>query len=283
MADLNIKKLSATLSSTSGTIAYADEIFDKTYGKDGGTQQRINTDTDDRLNTIEGATYVNSLGGASGDIAFENSTMPGGISFAVTNNKLAASTDLPIIEVEAGDTAIAIRNKHLYSKIVFEYDQKTGDDAKQLYLNGIDGQTITKIDTTEFVNGENLALSTNYAKTEMKEPAAGVSLDAVMQYIVQSEIMGGIEPESSSDGLVSVSPYPSGQGLSTKLSWKWRLSPSVKTKAVSAATSTDNGLATAYDVQTELASRLKSWTGTKAEYEALTSYDENTVYYVIAD
>lgn len=281
MADLNIKKLSATLSSTSGTIAYADEIFDKTYGADGSWQQRINTDTDDRLNTIEGKNYVNSLGGASGEIAFENSTMPGGISFVVSNNKLAASTDLPILDVAGAEKVLSISNKHLETTLNLKYGRESSDDTPQIYLKGIDGQTVTKLDASPFLfTGENLVLSTNYAETKAQAPAAAVSLDAAMQYIVQTPIVGGMDTESSSDGFVSVGPSPYKQN---GLAWQWKISPSVKTKAVSAATSTDNGLATAYDVQTELSSRLKSWTGTKAEYEALTSYDENTVYYVIAD
>lgn len=105
---LDVRKLGVTLRSTSGTMAYAEEIFDETQGK---FQSVINQE----LKT--------SIGNVS----------------------------VPVQGVKGGDKILSLTDKNLSATLTLTYEQKTGDTAKKIYLNGIGGATIASIDATDFI------------------------------------------------------------------------------------------------------------------------------------
>lgn len=185
MAELDVRTLSVTLRSASGTIGYSSEIYDEALGK---TQSQFNQEVDDMI-----------------------------------------SKSHPINGVTANDKILKVgtSDKLLSSTLNLKYEKRSGDDAKKIYLTGIDDAVIASIDASDFIkdkfvskaeliteaesgvtieapyikitfsddsvirfsvkdlidiyDGSNLVLSSQYADTEGATPEAGKSLDAVIK------------------------------------------------------------------------------------------------------
>ena len=185
MAELDVRTLSVTLRSASGTIGYSSEIYDEALGK---TQSQFNQEVDDMI-----------------------------------------SKSHPINGVAANDKILKVgtSDKLLSSTLNLKYEKRSGDDAKKIYLTGIDDTVIASIDASDFIkdkfvskaeliteaesgitievpyikitfnddsvirfsvkdlidiyDGSNLVLSSQYADTEGATPEAGKSLDAVIK------------------------------------------------------------------------------------------------------
>lgn len=204
MAELDIRKLGVTLRSTSGTIAFANEIYDESKHK---FQNEINAELSQ---SIESAAGVNG--------------------------------------VKAGDKVLSVEGNKVSSTLSLSYEKKTGDSVKKIYLNGIGGETIASIDTTEFTkdkfvqeatlvetaesgvnvetpyiklvfndstapvrfsvkslvdtyNGANLKLSPSYSSTAGAVPSNGVPVDAAIKNVASRiESLEGLEAVSSIGG-----------------------------------------------------------------------------------
>ena len=185
MAELDVRTLSVTLRSASGTIGYSNEIYDEALGK---TQSQFNQEVDDMI----------------------SKSHP--INGVATNDK--------ILKVGTSD-------KLLSSTLNLKYEKRSGDDAKKIYLTGIDDAVIASIDASDFIkdkfvskaeliteaesgvtieapyikitfsddsvirfsvkdlidiyDGSNLVLSSQYGDTEAAAPASKVSLDAAIK------------------------------------------------------------------------------------------------------
>lgn len=97
-----------------------------------------------------------------------------GKSQADINDELAQSignVSVPVTGVKSGDKILALADKQLSATLSLTYEQKTGDTAKKIYLNGIGGATIASIDATDFVKDKVVS------SAELVETAeAGVSV-----------------------------------------------------------------------------------------------------------
>lgn len=193
MAELDVRTLSVTLRSASGTIGYSNEIYDENYvdskGNTGASQSDINQELKSAIGKVEHP--INGV-----------------------------ATDDKILKVGTSD-------KLLSSTLNLKYEKRSGDDAKKIYLTGIDDAVIASIDASDFIkdkfvskaeliteaesgvtieapyikitfsddsvirfsvkdlidiyDGSNLVLSSQYADTEGATPEAGKSLDAVIK------------------------------------------------------------------------------------------------------
>lgn len=197
MAELDVRTLSVTLRSASGTIGYSNEIYDENYVKSDGTtgasQSDINKDLKSAIGKVEHP--INGV-----------------------------ATDDKILKVGTSD-------KLLSSTLNLKYEKRSGDGAKKIYLTGIDDAVIASIDASDFIedkfitnaelrttpesgtfdpplpdvpyikitvsdgsvirfgvkdlmniyDGSNLVLSSQYADTKSATPESGKSLDAVIK------------------------------------------------------------------------------------------------------
>lgn len=193
MAELDVRTLSVTLRSASGTIGYSSEIYDENYvdskGNTGASQSDINQELKSAIGKVEHP--INGV-----------------------------ATDDKILKVGTSD-------KLLSSTLNLKYEKRSGDDAKKIYLTGIDDAVIASIDASDFIkdkfvskaeliteaesgvtieapyikitfsddsvirfsvkdlidiyDGSNLVLSSQYTDTEAAAPASKVSLDAAIK------------------------------------------------------------------------------------------------------
>lgn len=198
MAELDVRTLSVTLRSASGTIGYSSEIYDENYVKSDGTTGASQSDINQDLKSAIG-TVAHPINGVATD-----------------DKVLKISTD---------------GKKLLSSTLNLKYEKRSGDDAKKIYLTGIDDAVIASIDASDFIkdkfvskvelittpesgtfdpplpdvpyikitfsdesvirfgvkdlmkiyDGSNLELSSQYADTEDATPESGKSLDAVIK------------------------------------------------------------------------------------------------------
>jgi hypothetical protein len=115
MAELDVRTLSVTLRSASGTIGYSSEIYDENYvdstGKTGASQSDINQELKSAIGKVEHP--INGV-----------------------------ATDDKILKVGTSD-------KLLSSTLSLEYADK--GDGKRIYLTGIDNAVIASIDASDFI------------------------------------------------------------------------------------------------------------------------------------
>lgn len=119
----------------SGKLAYAKNIYDETQEK---FQSDINADNKDKI-----ATNTADITSAKSDIT----TLQNKVTSIEGN-----IPSVPITGVKTDDKILAVgTDKKLSSTLTISYEQKSGDTAKKIYLNGINGQTISSIEATDFV------------------------------------------------------------------------------------------------------------------------------------
>lgn len=247
MADLDIRKLGVTLRSTSGTMAFAEEIYDETQQK---FQSAINAELQQAVGNVS----------------------------------------VPVTGVKSGDKILALADKNLSATLTLTYEQKSGDSAKKIYLNGIGGATIASIDATDFVKdkvvssaelvetaesgvnvevpyiklvfndastpirfsvkslvdvytGANLKLSTAYSTTTGTAPANGVSVDAAIKNVATR--LGTVE---SKKGVDSVGGKTGAITLNSGATTDGAVNFTIDTNGVISATTVLTGYAKTADV-----------------------------------
>lgn len=186
MADLDIRQLGVTLESTSGTIAFADGVLDRTQNK---SQDVINAElyagisgagvsgvvagdkvldvTDTKLSATLGLTYEQKTGDTSKKIYLtgkNGETIASIDTTDFTKDKFVKSAEL----VETAETGITVEVP--YIKIIFNDDTETP----------IRFSVKSLIDTYD---GANLKLSNQYSSTTPTIIGNGTSVDAAIMTV----------------------------------------------------------------------------------------------------
>lgn len=256
---LDIRKLGVTLRSTSGTMAYAEEIYDEKRGK---FQSAIN----DELASSIGSVNIPVTGVKTGDkvlsLTSKELSATLGLSYADGKIKLLGIGNAEISMIDVTDF---IKDKFVSEATLVE-TAETGVSVAVPYIKLVfnDASAPIRFSVKSLVDvytGANLKLSNNYASTTASAPAAGVTVDAAIKNLATR--MGTAEGKTYVDSL-------GGKKGAITLA-----SGSTTSGAVNFTIGTDNKLSatvvdTAYAKSADVASTYLSKTEASTTYETKT-------------
>lgn len=256
---LDIRKLGVTLRSTSGTMAYAEEIYDEKRGK---FQSAIN----DELASSIGSVNIPVTGVKTGDkvlsLTSKELSATLGLSYADGKIKLLGIGNAEISTIDVTDF---IKDKFVSEATLVE-TAEAGVSVAVPYIKLVfnDASAPIRFSVKSLVDvytGANLKLSNNYASTTASAPAAGVSVDAAIKNLATR--MGTAEGKTYVDSL-------GGKKGAITLN-----SGSTTSGAVNFTIGTDNKLSatvvdTAYAKSADVASTYLSKTEASTTYETKT-------------
>lgn len=188
MAELDIRKLGVTLRSTSGTMAYAEEIYDSTKGK---FQSAINTELDAAIKSVKtdlDNVNIPVTGVKSDDkvLTLTNKELSTTLSLSYTDNaiKLHGKNDELISSIDVSDFT---RDKFIESATLVE-EAENGISIEVPYIKLVfnDASAPVRFSVKKLIDiytGANLKLSSAYASTTAQAPASGVSVDAAIKNV----------------------------------------------------------------------------------------------------
>lgn len=194
---LDIRKLGVTLRSTSGTMAYAEEIYDEKRGK---FQSAIN----DELASSIGSVNIPVTGVKTGDkvlsLTSKELSATLGLSYADGKIKLLGVGNAEISTIDVTDF---IKDKFVSEATLVE-TAETGVSVAVPYIKLVfnDASAPIRFSVKSLVDvytGANLKLSNNYASTTASAPAAGVSVDAAIKNLATR--MGTAEGKTYVDSI----------------------------------------------------------------------------------
>lgn len=195
MAELDIRKLGVTLRSTSGTMAYAEEIYDSNKSK---FQSAINADLeakdkelDDAIKSV--ATDLDNVNipvtGVKSDdkvLTLANKELSATLSLSYTENaiKLHGKNDVLISSIDVSEFT---RDKFVESATLVE-TAESGVSVEVPYIKLVFNDTSEPVRFSvkkliDIYTGANLKLSSAYASTTAQAPASGVSVDAAIKNV----------------------------------------------------------------------------------------------------
>ena len=256
---LDVRKLGVTLRSTSGTMAYAEEIYDEKRGK---FQSAIN----DELASSIGSVNIPVTGVKTGDkvlsLTSKELSATLGLSYADGKIKLLGIGNAEISTIDVTDF---IKDKFVSEATLVE-TAEAGVSVAVPYIKLVfnDASAPIRFSVKSLVDvytGANLKLSNNYASTTASVPAAGVSVDAAIKNLATR--MGTAEGKTYVDSL-------GGKKGAITLA-----SGSTTSGAVNFTIGTDNKLSatvvdTAYAKSADVASTYLSKTEASTTYETKT-------------
>lgn len=269
---LDVRKLGVTLRSTSGTMAYAEEIYDEAKGK---FQSAIN----EELAQAVGNVSVPVTGVKAGDKILALADKKVSATLSLTYEKKTGDSAKKIYLNGIGGATIAsidatdfVKDKVVSSAELVE-TAETGVNVEVPYIKLVfnDASTPVRFSVKSLVDvytGANLKLSTAYSTTTGVIPANGVSVDAAVKNIATRlgtvegktyvDSIGGkkgaitLNSGSTADGAVNFAIDAEGKITATTV-----LTGYAKTSALSSyLTKTDAG--TTYATKTELQNAQKS-------------------------
>lgn len=269
---LDVRKLGVTLRSTSGTMAYAEEIYDEAKGK---FQSAIN----EELAQAVGNVSVPVTGVKAGDKILALADKKVSATLSLTYEKKTGDSAKKIYLNGIGGATIAsidatdfVKDKVVSSAELVE-TAETGVTVEVPYIKLVfnDASTPVRFSVKSLVDvytGANLKLSTAYSATEGAAPANGVSVDAAVKNIATRlgtvegktyvDSIGGkkgaitLNSGSTADGAVNFAIDAEGKITATTV-----LTGYAKTSALSSyLTKTDAG--TTYATKTELQNAQKT-------------------------
>lgn len=159
MAELDIRKLGVTLRSTSGTIAFANEIYDEAQEK---FQSAINEDIYSKISDASdsaGEKVASVQGENAIEVDSTTATSPkvklkldntGNVSLSQGTEGLKAEVTIPTLSVKAGEKILSVNGHEVSSTLALEYDKA----AKIIKLIGKGTDTnniISSFSTADFV------------------------------------------------------------------------------------------------------------------------------------
>lgn len=200
---LDVRKLGVTLRSTSGTMAYAEEIYDEAKGK---FQSAIN----EELAQAVGNVSVPVTGVKAGDKILALADKKVSATLSLTYEKKTGDSAKKIYLNGIGGATIAsidatdfVKDKVVSSAELVE-TAETGVNVEVPYIKLVfnDASTPVRFSVKSLVDvytGANLKLSTAYSTTTGVIPANGVSVDAAVKNIATR--LGTVEGKTYVDSI----------------------------------------------------------------------------------
>ena len=200
---LDVRKLGVTLRSTSGTMAYAEEIYDEAKGK---FQSAIN----EELAQAVGNVSVPVTGVKAGDKILALADKKVSATLSLTYEKKTGDSAKKIYLNGIGGATIAsidatdfVKDKVVSSAELVE-TAETGVNVEVPYIKLVfnDASTPIRFSVKSLVDvytGANLKLSTAYSTTTGVIPANGVSVDAAVKNIATR--LGTVEGKTYVDSI----------------------------------------------------------------------------------
>lgn len=269
---LDVRKLGVTLRSTSGTMAYTEEIYDEAKGK---FQSAINEELAQAVGNIS----VPVTGVKAGDKILALADKKVSATLSLTYEKKTGDSAKKIYLNGIGGATIAsidatdfVKDKVVSSAELIE-TAETGVTVEVPYIKLVFNDTSTPIrfsvkSLVDVYTGANLKLSTAYSTTTGVIPANGVSVDAAVKNIATR--LGTVEGKTYVDsiggkkGVITLNSGSTADGAVNfaidadgKITAITVLTGYAKTSALSSyLTKTDAG--TTYATKTELQNAQKS-------------------------
>lgn len=186
MAELDIRKLGVTLRSTSGTIAFANEIYDESKHK---FQNEINSELSQ---SIEVAAGVNGVKAGDKVLAVEGKKLSATLSLSY-EKKSGDSVKKIYLNGIGGETIASIdvteftKDKFVQEATLVE-TAESGVNVETPYIKLVFNDSTTPLrfsvkTLVDTYNGANLKLSSSYSSTAGVAPSNGVPIDAVIKNV----------------------------------------------------------------------------------------------------
>ena len=188
MAELDIRKLGVTLRSTSGTMAYAEEIYDSNKSK---FQSDINAELETAINEAKeeaiSSSVINGLVTDDKVLSITDKKLAATLSLRYSGGKitLLGKNDNTISDIDVSDF---IRDKFVQSAELVETAEPgvTGIEVPYIKLTFNDASAPVRFSVKYLVDvytGANVKLSNSYSSTTAQAPASGVSVDAAIKNV----------------------------------------------------------------------------------------------------
>lgn len=193
--ELDVRKLGVTLRSTSGTMAYAEEIYDSNKSK---FQSAINADLEAKDKELDAAiksvatdldnVNIPVTGVKSDDkvLTLANKELSTTLSLSYTDNaiKLHGKNDVLISSIDVSEFT---RDKFVESATLVE-TAESGVSIEVPYIKLVfnDASAPVRFSVKKLIDiytGANLKLSSAYGSTTAQAPASGVSVDAAIKNV----------------------------------------------------------------------------------------------------
>lgn len=278
---LDVRKLGVTLRSTSGTMAYAEEIYDESQGK---FQSAINKELAQSIGAVN--IPVKSVKAGDKALALTGTELSTTLGLTYTTGKKIALTGIGGAEIASIDVADFIKDKVVSSAELVE-TAEAGVEVAVPYIKLVfnDASTPIRFSVKSLVDvytGANLKLSDNYATTTAVAPANGVSVDASIKNLATR--MGTAEGKTYVDSLggkKGAITLASGSTTSGAVNFTIGTDNKLSATVVDTAYAKSADVADAYATKTELAEAQKtlkaSVDGNATAIEGLrTDVDANT-------